>query len=86
MSFSNFVMVRRDRDDVPQFYVVSTREPRFTVEVDSSYDPSGQPGKGFIKAIRINNSWTGNYHRCLALVKDAETFFRQTIRDHGPRY
>ena len=79
MPFSNFVMVKRERSDRPQFYVVYSQNPRFTIEVDRDYDPLGHPGRGFIKSIRINNSWTGDYHRCMALVNQAERFFRHSI-------
>lgn len=86
MLFSNFVMVKRDRGPQTQFYVVYSQDPRFSIEVEPSYDPRGQAGKGFIKSIRINNSWTGDYHRCLALLKDAEEFFRQSVQEKGHRF
>lgn len=84
MLFSNFVMVERDGGESPRFYVVYSREPRFCVEVDPSYNPLGQSGKGFVRGIRISNSWTGDYHRCLSLLPAAEEFFRQSML-HGDR-
>ncbi len=85
MLFSNFVMVRRDKGANFQFYVVYSQDPRFCIEVEPSYDPFGQAGKGFIRSIRINNSWTGDYHRCLSLVNEAEEFFRQSVLEKGYR-
>lgn len=85
MLFSHFVMVKRDQGPEPRFYVIYSQEPHFCIEVDPSYNPLGKTGKGFIKSIRIKNSWTGDYHRCLALVKEAEEFFRQSILEKGHR-
>jgi hypothetical protein len=79
MLFSNFVMVERDDGGASRFFVTHSREPRFCIEVDPSYDPLGQPGRGFIKGIRINNSWSGDYQLCLSFVREAEEFFRQSV-------
>lgn len=79
MFFSNFVMVEREVDGSRCYYVTHIREPRFCVEVDPGFNPLEKNGGCFIKSIRINNSWTGDYHRCLSLVKQAEEFFRQSF-------
>ncbi len=85
MLSSNFVMVRRDHASGSEYHVVYSQQPRFSIEVDPAYNPLGKAGQGFIKRIRINNSWNGDYHRCLALVRDAEEFYRQAILERGHR-
>lgn len=85
MLFSNFVMVQREEGAGCRFYVTHSREPHFSIEVDPAYDPCGKTGQGFIKSIRINNSWTGDYHRCLSLVREAEEFFRHSVAGTGYR-
>lgn len=85
MLFSHFVMIEREVNGITRRYVTHSREPRFSIEVDPSYDPVGKIGGGFIKGIRLNNSWTGDYHRCLALVKEAEEFFRQSFLRRNQR-
>ena len=79
MLFSNFVMVERDDGGTSRFFVTHSREPRFCIEIDPTYDPVGREGRGFIKSIHINNSWSGNYQHCLSYVQEAEQFFRQTV-------
>lgn len=85
MLFSNFVMVERDEGGVGRFFVTYSRDPRFSIEVDPAYDPLGKPGRGFIKSIRMNNSWNGDYHRCFSLLNEAEEFFRQSVLGKGHR-
>lgn len=86
MLLSDFLMVRRDEGPTHRFFVVHARDPRFSIEVDPSYNPLGKSGAGFVKSIRINNSWTGDYHRCLSLVKQAEEFFRHSVLEKGYRH
>lgn len=85
MLSSNFVMVKRDRGADAQYFVVYSQDPRFCIEVDPDYNPRGQRGRGFIRSIRVKNSWTGDYHRCLSLVKEAEEFFRQSVLEKSHR-
>jgi hypothetical protein len=85
MGSSSFLVVKREEGTAERCYVVHSLEPRFSIEVDPSYNPLGTTGAGFVKSIRLNNSWTGDYNRCLSLVKQAEEFFRQTFLDRGQR-
>lgn len=85
MLFSDFLMVKRQEDSGCRFYVVHSSDPRFSIEVDPAYNPLGKTGSGFIKSIRLNNSWSGDYHRCLSLVKQAEEFFRHSMLEKGYR-
>ncbi|HLS28493.1 MAG TPA: hypothetical protein VK041_07570 [Opitutales bacterium] len=84
--YSNFYMVKRTRGQRDQFYVAHSRNPRFTIKIDPDYNPHGKPGLGFIKSIRLSNSWTADYHLCLRLVNEAENFFRLSMQaesEHG---
>lgn len=85
MLFSNFVLVERNEGQTSRFFVVCSADPHFCIEVDPSYNPLGKIGKGFVKSIRIQNSWTGNYHRCTSLASEAERFFRQSVLEKGHR-
>jgi hypothetical protein len=85
MLYSNFVMVERNEGARSRFFVIYSKEPHFCIEVDPSYNPAGKLGHGFIKSIRIKNSWTGDYHRCLSLAKEAEQFFRQSLQEKDLR-
>jgi hypothetical protein len=85
MPFPDFLMVKREEGATNRFFVVHSQEPRFSIEVDPSYNPLGSKGSGFIKSIRLNNSWSGDYHRCLGLVKQAEEFFRHSVLERGYR-
>jgi len=85
MLFPDFLMVKREEGGTLRFYVVHSRDPRFSIEVDPSYNPLGKTGGSFIKSIRLNNSWSGDYHRCLALLKQAEEFFRHSVLERNYR-
>lgn len=81
MAYSNFLLVERTEGDISRFYVIHSCEPHFCIEVDPAYNPFGKTGIGFIKSIRIKNSWTGDYHRSISLAKEAEQFFRQSVQE-----
>ncbi len=78
-------MVKREEGTRTRLYVVHPQEPRFSIEVDPAYNPLGKSGSGFIKSLRVNNSWSGDYHRCLSLINQAEEFFRRSVLETGYR-
>lgn len=84
MARTSFLIVKRREGDGCLYHVVHSSEPKFSIEVDPAYSPFGKPGCNFIKSIRLNNSWSGDYHRCFALVRKAEEFFRRSFEADFP--
>ncbi|HTJ80005.1 MAG TPA: hypothetical protein VL357_13510 [Rariglobus sp.] len=81
MDFAHFIRIEREVDGSTLHYVVHTHEPKFSVELAPDGDAPDHIGKGIIKALRLPNSWTGNYAQCGKLVAAAQEFFRQSFAE-----
>lgn len=79
MDFANFMRIEREEAGRTRHYVVHTREPRFSVEIVPDDEAPDHVGKGVIKALRLPNSWAGNYSQCAKLIVAAQEFFRQSL-------
>lgn len=81
MDFVNFVRIEREVDGRTRHYVVHTRDPRFSVEIAPDTEAPDKMGKGIIKALRLPNSWSGNYSQCSKLIAAAQEFFRRSMSE-----
>lgn len=78
-SVSSFLLVTCREASGCRYHVVHSADPKFSIEVDPAYNPEGRAGGNFIKSIRLNNSWSGDYHCCFGLIRRAEEFFRENF-------
>ena len=85
MDFAHFMRIEREVDGGTLHYVVHTHDPKFSVELVPDRDAPDQVGKGIIKALRLPNSWGGNYAQCGKLVAAAQEFFRQSFAEPAPK-
>jgi hypothetical protein len=82
MNFAHFMRIEREVDGRTRHYVVHTVEPKFSLEIV----PDGEAvGKGTIKALRMPNSWAGNYSQCAKLISAAQAFFEQSFAEPAPK-
>lgn len=85
MDFANFMRIEREEGGRTRHYVVHTRDPKFSVELEPDAAAPDQVGKGVIKALRLPNSWGGNYSQCSKLIAAAQEFFRQSLAEPAPK-
>jgi hypothetical protein len=85
MNFSNFMRIEREVDGQTRHYVVHTRDPKFSLEIVPDEDAPDHHGKGVIKALRMPNSWAGNYAQCAKLIAAAQEFFTQSFAEPAPK-
>ena len=71
MDTEHFVRIERVENGRHRHFVVSRREPGFSVEVIPEGVPVGRPS---IRRVCLPNSWNGNYHRYARLVAAAQAF------------
>lgn len=70
MDTEHFIRIERIEGGRPRHFVVSRREPGFSVEVI----PADVP---VIRRVCLPNSWIGNYHRYTRLVTAAQAFLEK---------
>ncbi|MBC8040026.1 MAG: hypothetical protein H7Y06_05745 [Opitutaceae bacterium] len=85
MNFSNFMRIEREVDGKTRHYVVHTRDPKFSLEIMPDEAAPDHRGKGVIKALRMPNSWAGNYAQCAKLISAAQEFFTQSFAEPAPK-
>lgn len=85
MDFANFMRIEREEGGRTRHYVVHTRDPRFSIEIVPDDDAPDHMGKGVIKALRLPNSWAGNYSQCAKLITAAQEFFRRSLGEPAPK-
>lgn len=85
MDFANFVRIEREEGGRTRHYVVHTRDPKFSLEIVPDGEAEDRVGKGVIKALRLPNSWAGNYSQCAKLIAAAQEFFRQSLAEPAPK-
>ena len=81
MDFANFMRIEREEKGRVRHYVVHTRDPKFSLEIVPDEDAPDHVGKGVIKALRLPNSWAGNYSQCAKFIAAAQEFFRQSLAE-----
>ena len=85
MNFAHFMRIEREVDGRTRHYVVHTVEPKFSLEIVPDEAAADQRGKGVIKALRMPNSWAGNYAQCAKLIGTAQAFFEQSFAEPAPK-
>ena len=85
MNFAHFMRIEREVDGRTRHYVVHTVEPKFSLEIIPDGETADQAGKGTIKALRMPNSWAGNYSQCAKLIAAAQAFFEQSFAEPVPK-
>ncbi len=70
MDTEEFIRIERLESGRPRHFVVSRREPGFSVEVIPEEVP-------VIRRVCLPNSWIGNYHRYTRLVAAAQAFLEK---------
>ena len=85
MDFANFMRIEREEGGRTRHYVVHTRDPKFSLEIVPDGESAEQAGKGTIKAVRLPNSWAGNYPQCAKLIAAAQAFFEQSFGEPAPK-
>jgi len=77
MDIQSFVWIERKQRGRKRHFVVSCREPGFSVEVIPQSHPDGRRQQPIIRRVCLPNSWTGNYHRYSRLLAAAESFLER---------
>ncbi|MET0261485.1 MAG: hypothetical protein ABW223_01210 [Rariglobus sp.] len=85
MNFAHFMRIEREEAGRTRHYVVHTVDPKFSVEIIPDGDAADHHGKGVIKAVRLPNSWAGNYSQCAKLLAAAQEFFSQSFAEPAPK-
>jgi hypothetical protein len=85
MNFSNFMRIEREVDGQTRHYVVHTRDPKFSLEIIPDQGAPDHHGQGVIKALRMPNSWAGNYSQCAKLIVAAQAFFERSFAEPAPK-
>lgn len=85
MNFAHFMRIEREVDGRTHHYVVHTVDPKFSLEIVPDEDAPDHHGQGTIKALRLPNSWAGNYSQCSKLIAAAQEFFRQSFAEPAPK-
>ncbi|CAM3136171.1 hypothetical protein [Rariglobus hedericola] len=85
MNFANFIRIEREEEGRTRHYVVHTRDPKFSIEIIPDDAAPDHVGKGTIKAVRLPNSWAGNYSQCAKLITAAQEFFNQSFAEPVPK-
>lgn len=77
--------IEREVGGQTRHYVVHTQDPKFSLEIIPDDDAPDHRGKGVIKALRMPNSWAGNYAQCAKLIAAAQEFFNQSFAEPAPK-
>jgi hypothetical protein len=77
--------IEREEEGRTRHYVVHMRDPKFSLEIIPDGDAPEHVGKGTIKAVRLPNSWAGNYSQCAKLIAAAQEFFSQSFAEPVPK-
>ena len=85
MDFAHFMRIEREVDGKTRHYVVHVRDPKFSLEIIPDEIAADHHGKGVIKAVRLPNSWAGNYSQCAKLIAAAQEFFSQSFGEPAPK-
>jgi hypothetical protein len=85
MNFAHFMRIEREEDGRTRHYVVHTADPKFSLEIIPDGDAPDKMGKGVIKALRVPNSWAGNYSQYSKFITAAQEFFRQSLAEPAPK-
>lgn len=85
MDFAHFMRIEREVDGKTRHYVVHTRDPKFSLEITPDDQAPDHMGNGVIKAVRMPNSWAGNYSQCAKLILAAQEFFHRSLAEPAPK-
>ncbi len=83
MAYRHFIKIERD-EDRDRVQVVHLYPPRMLVEFQPVRDAAGKVVSVVIKRLCVPNSWTGDYHQCNRIVREAESFYLDSV-GAGPR-
>jgi hypothetical protein len=81
MDFANFMRIERSVSGRTRHYVVHTRDPKFSVELEPDGDAADKIGGGVIKRLCVPNSFVGDYGQCAKFVAAAQAFFRESFAE-----
>ena len=84
MNLGCFLRVDQETAQGERHFIIHKGNPPFSIEVEASFDPDGQPREITLKRLRLPNSWTGDYTKYTRLVNAALAFFEQSCREHDP--
>jgi len=85
MNFTHFMRIEREEGGRTRHYVVHTVDPKFSLEIIPDDEAPDHVGKGTIKALRMPNSWAGNYAQCAKLIAAAQEFFNRSFAEPAPK-
>jgi hypothetical protein len=85
MDFAHFMRIEREVAGRTRHYVVHTRDPKFSLEIVPDEEAPDHIGTGVIKALRIPNSWAGNYSQYAKLIVAAQEFFNRSQAEPAPK-
>lgn len=85
MDFAYFMRIEREVDGTTRHFVVHTRDPKFSLEIVPDNEAPDHMGKGIIRALRLPNSWAGNYSQCAKLIAAAQEFFHRSMAEPAPK-
>lgn len=71
---AGFCHVEKRGGERSRHFVVHSRSPQFTLEVGYEATDSDSRATSVIRSVRLPNSWSGDYHRCSALLGPALAF------------
>ena len=77
--------IEREVAGQARHYVVHTVDPKFSLEIIPDEEAPDHVGRGTIKALRMPNSWAGNYAQCAKLIAAAQEFFTQSFAEPAPK-
>lgn len=80
MALDHFIQIEQERDGDRSFTIYHRANPRFSMEIKPLYDADGRRRDGVIQRIRIQNSWTRDYHQYSKLISEAEALYRRTLK------
>jgi len=73
-AFAGFCHIEKRSGKKPRHFVVHSRAPRFSAEVEFGTSGPAARGTGVIRSVRMPNSWSGDYDRAGALLGPAMAF------------
>lgn len=85
MNPCHFLRIEREAADGSRHYVVHTGEPKFSLELQPDPAAPDKVGRGVIKAIRVPNSWAGDYTKYSKFIAAAQEFFAASFMEPAPK-
>lgn len=85
MDFAHFIRIEREENGRTRHFVVHTIDPKFSLEIIPDHEATDQVGHGVIKAVRVPNSWAGNYGQYAKFLAAAQEFFSRSFSPPVPK-